>query len=414
MQKSNNYDVIALGAGAAGLMAAIVAARLGQSVLLIEKLPSIGAKLKATGGGRCNLTNTLSNDEFMSRFGKNGRFMSDALLRFDSSDLREFFAQIGVETHAPDGFRVFPISHDSSHIVTALQNELDKLKIDVLYNARADKLLVKEGEVCGVAVQDIEYLAKKVVIAVGGMGYPKLGAHGDGYALAESVGHKVIPPSPAMLPLHTKEKYFASCRADTIAKAEIKIDLPKAKGLKAVGDLIFTSEGIRGPVVLDFAREITPILATLSEVPILISMTQGKNEEQIRTHLKTQTTQNQNINASELLSTLLPLSVANVLCDISEVNPSLPLSKADGAKRDKLIKLLVAVPMIVVGSEGFKSAMITRGGVSLKEINPKTMESKVLKGLYFCGEVMDVDGPCGGYNLQWSFSSGFVAGHLSS
>ncbi len=412
MQKSNKYDVIVLGAGAAGLAAAIEAAKGGAKVLLLEKLPSVGAKLRATGGGRCNLTNTLSNDEFMERFGRNGRFMSDALPTYDSSFLREFFASIGVQTHAPDGFRVFPISHDSAHIVSALESEARRVGVELVCDAKADRFIVSEGRVCGVEAGGMAYETDNVVVAVGGMGYPKLGAEGDGYVLAQSVGHTIVAPSPAMLPLHTRELQFAACRADTIAKAHIRIDLPKAKGLKAVGDLIFTSNGIRGPVVLDFAREITPLLQKYGEVPLLVSLTQGMNEEQIRQKLKDGVVKNPHANTLELLSSLLPVSVARVLCEMVEVNADMPLGKADGTKRDALIRLLVAVPLTVIGHDGFKAAMITRGGVSLKEIDPKTMQSKLVKGLYFCGEVMDIDGPCGGYNLQWSFASGFLAGRL--
>ncbi|MDD3467418.1 MAG: NAD(P)/FAD-dependent oxidoreductase [Campylobacterales bacterium] len=412
MQKSNKYDVIVLGAGAAGLAAAITAAGGGAKVLVLEKLSSVGAKLRATGGGRCNLTNTLSNDEFMERFGRNGRFMSDALGLFDSRFLREFFGSIGVQTHAPDGFRVFPVSHDSVHIVSALENEAKRLGVRLVCDARADRLTADEGRVVGVSANGAEYLADNVIIAVGGMGYPKLGAEGDGYTLAQSVGHSVVTPSPAMLPLHTKELQFAACRADTIAKAHIRIDLPKAKGLKAVGDLIFTSHGIRGPVVLDFAREITPLLEKYAEVPLLVSLTQGMNEEQIRTNLKTNTAKNPHATTTELLSSLLPASVSRVLCEMAGVDADVSLGKADGVRRDALIRLLVAVPLTVIGHDSFKSAMITRGGVSLKEIDPKTMQSKIIKGLYFCGEVMDIDGPCGGYNLQWSFASGFLAGKL--
>ena len=418
MQKSNKYDVIVLGAGAAGLAAAITAAKRETSkrtkVLLLEKLPSVGAKLRATGGGRCNLTNTLSNDEFMGRFGRNGRFMSDALRAFDGHSLREFFASIGVQTHAPDGFRVFPVSHDSAHIVSALETEAGRVGVELVCNTKADRLIIDNGVVYGVEAGGVAYECDSVIIAVGGMGYPRLGAEGDGYALAESASHTIIPPSPAMLPLHTRETQFAVCRADTIPKAHIRIDMPKAKGLKAVGDLIFTSNGIRGPVVLDFAREITPLLDKYGEVPLLVSLTQGMNEEQIRQKLKEGTAKNPHANTIELLSYFLPLSVARVLCEMSGVNGGMPLGKAEGAKRDALIKLLVAVPLTVIGHDGFKAAMITRGGVNLKEIDPKTMQSKLVRGLYFCGEVMDIDGPCGGYNLQWAFSSGYTAGLLQT
>ncbi len=405
MQNSNFYDVIVVGAGAAGLIAAITAARCGKKVLLLEKLPAIGAKLRATGGGRCNLTNTLSNEEFMERFGRNGRFMMCALQLFDSQALVQFFAEIGVESHAPDGYRVFPLSHDSMSVVSALDVEIRRLGVCLVCSSKVEALEVANGAICGLVANGVSYGALKVVIATGGLGYPRLGAEGDGFTLASSVGHNVVEPHPAMLPLHTKERWVASCRADTIAKAQIRIDLPKAKNLKATGDLIFTSNGIRGPVVLDFAREITPLLDKYEEVPLLVNMTKGMNEEQIRLHIKNSPPHTP---ISESLASILPLSVARELCALADVDPN--ALKIDGAKRDALIKLLAWTPLSVTGHDGFKAAMITRGGVSLKEICPETMESRVVKGLYFCGEVMDLDGPCGGFNLQWSFASGFLAG----
>jgi len=408
MQNTNTqitYDVIVVGAGAAGLIAAITAARGGKKVLLLEKLSSIGAKLKATGGGRCNLTNTLSNEEFMACFGRNGRFMTTALEAFDHRSLIQFFDEIGVQSHAPDGYRVFPVSHDSMSVISALKDEIVRLGISLECSARVGRVEVEDGCVSGVAVGDAIYKASFVVLATGGLGYPKLGAEGDGFVFASALGHNVVEPHPAMLPLHTKETWVASCRADTIAKAQIRIDLPKAKNLKAMGDLIFTSNGIRGPVVLDFAREITPLLDKCGEVPLLVNMTKGMNEEQIRLHIKNSPA---HMSISECLTSILPLSVACELCTLAQID--VDATKIDGAKRDVLIKLLAWTPLTIVGHDGFKAAMITRGGVSLKEICPETMESRLIKGLYFCGEVVDLDGPCGGYNLQWSFSSGFVAG----
>lgn len=406
----NIYDVIVIGAGAAGLIAAIVAAKNGKKTALLEKLSSVGAKLKATGGGRCNLTNTLSNEEFMSRFGKNGRFMSDALAAFDHKALIDFFAQIGVESHAPDGFRVFPVSHDSSTVVSALENELKMAGVELVCNTTVDEIIQDGGAISGVRVSGALYKSKTAIIATGGMGYPKLGATGDGYRLAEALGHKINKPYPAMLPLRTKESWVSNCTADTIAKAQIRLELPKSKSIRATGDLIFTKTGIRGPVTLDFAREITPLLDGCEEVLIYVNMLKGANEEQIRHTLKEAAAKTPTSPASEVLKTILPSSVAKSLCEYLDINHTLSFGKIDGAKRDKLIKTLAATPLTITGHDGFKSAMITRGGVSLKEICPKTMQSKIVNGLFFCGEVVDIDGPCGGYNLQWAFSSGYLAG----
>ncbi|MFA7571766.1 MAG: NAD(P)/FAD-dependent oxidoreductase [Sulfurimonadaceae bacterium] len=408
---NQKFDVMIIGAGAAGIMASISAALENKKVLLLEKMPKIATKLKATGGGRCNLTNTLPQDEFMRKFGKHGRFMSDALKRFTAEDLRDFFQTIGVQSHAPDGFRVFPITHNSSTILEALDKELRRLNIEVLCEVNITEIS-KENDVFIVQTADTNFTAEHLIIATGGLGYPTLGATGEGYTFAQNFGHTVTSLHPAMMPLITKEKWVASCKANTIAAATLKVNLPQHKKLKATGDLIFTKEGIRGPVVLDFARELTPILDAQGEVPLLVNLTKGLNEEQIFTYLKTCLSQNPTQTVLELISTLLPTSVAQELCNMCDIPFEDRFKNLEGIKREKLVKYLAWTPLTVVGHEGFKNAMITRGGIALKELNPKTMESKRVSGLYFCGEIVDLDGPCGGYNLQWSFSSGFLAGKL--
>lgn len=401
-----------IGSGAAGMTAAIIAAQSNNNVLLLEKLPTLGAKLKATGGGKCNLTNTLDNDTFMNSFGKHGRFMSEALNQFDHNDLIDFLQKFGVDTHVPDGFRVFPTTHNSNTIINALINALINCNVIIQTNSQVTQLLHNDNKIIGVQCGDQNYNASSVIIATGGLGYPTLGATGDGYELAKQCGHIITNLYPAMMPLHTKETWVANCTANTIAKATISIDIPKLKKIKAQGDLIFTKNGLRGPVILDFAREITPYLDKYIEVPIKINMVKGMNFEQILQHLKKSQEKNPSHTLLELVSTLLPNSVALELIKLSNTNPTTTLKKQNGQNKDQLIKLIASTPFTVTGNDGFKKAMITRGGVSLKQINPKTMQSKLIKGLYFCGEVVDLDGPCGGYNLQWSFSSGYLAGKL--
>jgi len=406
----HKYDLIIIGAGASGMMAAIVAARTQKKVLLLEKLSNIGAKLKATGGGRCNLTNTLDNETFMKHFGREGRFMSPALERLDHQALIAFFQELGVESHAPDGFRVFPVTHHASTILHAMEAEMTRLNVEVRCSQKVLSLLHNETTLYGVKTAEHCYYAKRVILATGGKGYPVLGAEGDGYRLAKSVGHTVTEIYPAMMPLKTKETWVAHCTADTIAKVTMRVDLKKYKKLKAQGDLIFTKNGIRGPVVLDFSREITPLLKEHTEVPILLNFTKGMNEEQIRLHFKKELAKNPHRDILSLLSTLLPLSLSRVLCILADAKMTVSFTKQKGQVRDRLIQLLAWTPLTINGHDGFKMAMITRGGVSLKEVNPSSLESKKVKGLYFCGEVLNLDGPCGGYNLQWSFASGFLAG----
>jgi predicted Rossmann fold flavoprotein len=410
--KTNNYDVIVIGSGGAGMIASITAKKQGKKVLLLEKLPALGAKLKATGGGKCNLTNTLSSEEFMNSFGKNGRFMTTAINMLNRDNLREFFLELGVETDTKDGFRIFPVTHNSSTIIKALEKELNSLGVEIECNQSVKKLLIDEDRISGVQTQDTIYNAKNVIVATGGLGFPVLGAHGDGYEFAKELGHKITDLYPAMLPVYTKETWVANCTADTIAKAIVKIDLKKAKKLKAVGDLIFTSKGLRGPVILDFSREITPLLEKYDEVPLLINMVKGKNEDELLQDIKKHAALKLDSNILDNVSSLVPNSVAIELCKIVNADISLKFKDQSGEVRNNIIKILANTPLTVIDSVGFKKAMITRGGVTLKEIDPTTMRSKLINGLYFCGEVMDLDGPCGGFNLQWSFSSGNLAGHL--
>ncbi len=409
-----DYDLIVVGSGAAGMMAAVTAARKGKSVCILEKLARPGAKLKATGGGRCNLTNTLPNETFMAHFGKNGRFMDPALTAFDHHALTAFFAEIGVPTHAPDGFRIFPLTHNAQTILSALEKELQRLNVTILCNQKVQGILTKEDHISGIETAANTFVTRHVILATGGLGYPMLGAEGDGHAMARNLGHKVTDLYPAMMPLQIKERWGANCRADTIPKATIRVNLPKPKykKLTATGDLIFTKNGIRGPVVLDFSREITPLLEKFDEVPILVNMTRGMHADRIYQHLRQQHLQNPRAPLLTQMTTLLPATVSTELCKLASVDPSLPFAKIPGAERDRLIQLLAWTPMTVTGHDGFRMAMITRGGISLKEIDPETMQSKKIRGLYFCGEIVDLDGPCGGYNLQWSFASGHLAGEL--
>jgi predicted Rossmann fold flavoprotein len=408
------YDLIVIGSGAAGMMAAITAAQMNKKVLLLEKLKQLGAKLKATGGGRCNLTNTLSNEDFMARFGREGRFMRPALSRMDHKALVAFFKEIGAETHAPDGYRVYPTTHNAGTILSALEEKMQRLGVEVRMSQKVLRVLSDDGEVTGVITTDSTFKAPHVVIATGGLGYPSLGAEGEGYEMASEHGHKISALHPAMMPLKTKESWVANCRADTIAKVELKIDLPKAKKLRAKGDLIFTKTGIRGPVVLDFAREITPLLDKYEEVPLLMNLTKGMNEEDLLQFFKRCAKSQEHQDVITQMSGLLPIALSKEIALLAGLEITKSFASQEGVKRAHLLKLLAWTPLTVTGHDGFKMAMITRGGINLKEINPDTMQSKLLKGLYFCGEVMNLDGPCGGYNLQFSFASGYLAGHLNT
>lgn len=452
-------DLIVIGGGPAGLLAAITAARRGRRVMLLERLPRPGAKLLASGGGRCNLTNTLPLAAFQERFGKTGPFLGPALAAFDQAALVEFLAALGVPCHAPDGFHVFPVSHRASDVLEALLAETARLGITILAGRRVDRLQVltassNERSAAGrdappaaqagprnrradsppglasrpegglpacrqeagarflVGAGAAHWLASQVVLATGGKGFPDLGTEGDGYALAAALGHTIATPFPAMLPLQVREPWVGRCRADTIGKAVVRLARSPGRPVQATGDLIFTADGIRGPVVLDLAREITPRLATEGEVPIEINLTQGRNEEEVRGIIEAARRRRPEATWLDLLEELVPRPLGRELCALAGVDPGWRYRQTPGAARDRLLKRLVWTPLTVIGHGGFAQAMVTRGGVRLTEVDPATLASRLVPGLFFAGEVLDVDGPCGGFNLQWAFSSGFLAGHL--
>jgi hypothetical protein len=405
------YDVVVIGSGAAGMMAAISAAKNKNSVLVLEKLPKLAQKLKASGGGKCNVTNTLSKEDFMASFGRHGKFMREALEVLSNEELIAFLASIGAEVISLDRKRYFPKSKNSQTIIDALLKSMQEFGVSVQTDSKVLDIIQNSYNSYEIHLKNRVELTSNVIIATGGLGYKMLGTSGDGFGFAQKFWHSISPLFPAMLPLHVKETWVANCKADTLAKVEISIDLPKYKKLKAKGDLIFTSKGIRGPVVLDFAREITPLLQKYGEVPLKLNLTGSLNEEQVREKIFSQAKKFPQRNIIELCEELLPQSVCKELCLLNEIDVNASFSKISPQKRDMLLKSFVQTSLHVISHDGFDKAMVTRGGVNLKEVDSKTMQSKLQKGLFFCGEVLDIDGPCGGFNLQWAFSSGFLAGN---
>lgn len=408
-------DVIVIGGGASGMLAAISAARLGRKVLLCEKSNSLGRKLLASGGERCNLGNTLSRDDFMKRVGRDGRFMGPALELLGGDLLREFFHEIGVPTVVHDGFRVWPETRKSKSVLAGLVGELERLGVPVALNCTVQKTEFEDGRF-RVHHGDGVFESCELVIATGGLALPGSGAAGGGYAFAESFGHRTAPRFPAGVPLVTAETWTARCTAHTIGKARLKIEIGKhGKGVYT-GDLIFTKHGIRGPVVLDMSREVSALLEKHEVVPISMNLCKDRNQEDWRKIFK-DWTRGKPGPVTERLSEHLPLELAEVLCEISGIGADTQLyglSGLSGATRDELIRNLVQTPLTVTGTTGYEGAFVTRGGVRLKEVRPETLESKQQPGLYLCGEVLDLDGPCGGFNLQWAFASGFLAGQGSA
>jgi predicted Rossmann fold flavoprotein len=401
------YDVIVIGGGASGLLAAICAGRQGQRVLVCERSPSPGRKILASGGQRCNLSNTLSSDEFMGRVKPHGRFMGPALSQLGGPKLREFFREIGLETVVHDGFRVWPERRKSSDVLAALVQELERLQFEVKTDCHIDDARF-EDELFHVQHQDGVLHSSYLILATGGLALPGSGSDGQGYGFAETFGHKCTTRYPAGVPLVTAEDWPAKCTAHTIGKARVTIDLPKCGKLAAIGDLIFTRNGIRGPVVLDISREISPLLEKHTQVPLLFNLCKGRNQEEWQELFKSWHKDGSQ-RLVDCLEKELPLELAEVMCELGQLDGSTRLSQLGGKERERLIQVLIKTPLTVTGTTGYKGAFITRGGVKLKEVRPETMESKLQKGLFIVGEVLDMDGPCGGFNLQWAFASGWLA-----
>lgn len=405
------HDIIIAGAGPAGLTAAITAARAGASVLVLESGPAVGRKLLVSGGGRCNVTNTLPVDEFMERFGRHGRFMQPALVQLDSDGLCGFLRQLGVETHAPDGFHVFPTGHSARSVLDALTAELSRLRVEIRTDSPVIDLDVQDGHVRCVCTTSEILPSRAVILACGGRGYPSLGGNDSGCRLAETFGHRIAPCHPGMVALQTKEDWPSRCTANTVPRATLRIRRPGKQRIEGCGDLIFTRDGLAGPVVLDLAREITPLLATDGEQVLEMELT-GRTQMQWLAGLSDARRDAPQASVVSWLSSggeVAP-SLGAVICALADVDPDTPLERLGRKPLAHLAEKLARIHVTVTGHAGWDGAMVMRGGVSLREVRPETLESRRVRRLYLAGELLDLDGPCGGFNLQWAFASGHLAG----
>lgn len=415
MGTTKQADVIVVGGGPAGQMAAIAAAEQGLSVILCEQSDRLGAKLALTGGGRCNLTNMQPPADFTHRFRNHGRYIRTALNALDQNKLRTFFADLGVPTHTPDDFHVFPVSNKASDICSALTNKLTGSGVRLLTRTRVTRVDIANNSVQGVGAGDTDFQAPVVIIATGGLSYPQLGCHGDGYTIAKSVGHTVIEPVPALVGLTTQEIWPSQCTGVTIDPVTITVIVPGQKSLtQRSQSMLFTHRGISGPCVLNISGVVSRLLKTNSSVTIKIHFFHGIDQDEWhkRFTLWQQTHGSQTVPA--LIAPAIPASVARALCSTLGLHNT-RAADLSRAMRNRLIALLVeGVPLTINGTEGFSQAMVTAGGVALEQLDKNTLQSTTVKGLFFAGEVLDIDGPCGGYNLQWAFSSGYLAGRSVS
>jgi len=398
-------NVLIIGAGPAGLMAATAAAESGHAVTVLEHLSRPGAKLLASGGGRCNLTNVLDGESLARRFGRQWRFMLPALKLLPPSALREWFELRGVKTEITDGFHVFPASGRAGDVLRALLNDCERLNVRVVTGAKAEELVIENGVLKGVP----GYPAERVIVAVGGKGYPELGSLGLGYRLAAQAGHEIVPPLPGLVGVRTVETLPHLCTGHCMQDASVCIDLPKYRKTVGRGELLFTHHGISGPAVLDLSADIAGLLGKMPEVPLKVNLFADRSRDFWQQEFTRWQKKDGRKSVKNLLAMHLTQAMAEIICRETGLD-GIPAAEFSAAGREMLASVLTAMPLHIHATEGWRKAMVTRGGVSLKKVDPETLGSRLLPGLYFAGEVLDLDGPCGGYNLQWAFSSGALAG----
>ena len=402
--------LVIVGAGPAGLTAAIVAGRAGGRVTVCEQLERAGAKLQITGGGRANLTNLLPREEFTAGFGRQGRFMLPALDALDPSGLRDFMKALGVPTDAPDGLRVYPKSNRAPDVLEGLLKECGRLNVDLQTGVRVADLIFDNSRVRGVIANRKALSGEHVIIAAGGKSYSELGGTGGGYRLAELAGHSLVTPVPALVPLVTCETWPRTCAG--VSLPAVVLNIAHAHGSKgsSSGALLFTHQGLSGPAALNLSGRVARLLLARESVPVHLDLFSGTHAVAWQERLDSWRREEGKKQLTTLLASRMPHSLAEVACTENGCRPNLRPSELTVHQRDRVSRWLAEIPLTAVSTEGFEKAIVTSGGVALKEVNPKTLESRLVKGLYFAGEILDLDGPCGGFNLQWAFSSGWLAG----
>lgn len=407
--KNVPVEVIVVGAGAAGMLCAGVAAGRGKNVLLLEKMERPGTKLLITGKGRCNVTNNCTQDDFLAAVRTNSRFLYSAYAAFSSQDTMSFFERLGVPLRTERGSRVFPQSDRSSDIVQALVRYGKERGVRVK-QASAKSLLMESGGVTGVELESGEVVhAGKVVVATGGLSYPRTGSTGDGYRFAQTAGHTLVPTRPSLVPIIAREEWCGEIMGLSLRNCTLRVYRGEGKKpvFEELGEMLFTHFGVSGPLVLSASAHMT---GDPCEYRMEIDLKPGLDHKQLDTRLLRDFGKSSNRVFRNALGALLPRRLIPVIVSLSGIDGSAKVHQITKAQRLALVGLLKALPVTPRGLRPIEEAVITSGGVSVKEVNQKTMESRLASGLYFAGEVLDVDAYTGGFNLQIAFSTGYSAG----
>lgn len=403
-------NVIVVGGGAAGMMAAVFAARNGQNVQLLEKNEKLGKKLFITGKGRCNITNAADIEDLFTAVISNPKFLYSGFYSFTNQQVIDFFEELGVKTKIERGERVFPVSDHSSDVIAAFSRELKLLGVSVSLHTEVRELLCEQDKVCGVLLTNGKKMkADAVIVATGGISYPSTGSTGDGYRFAKETGHRVTELLPSLVPMEVRQWYAKELQGLSLRNIEIRITDGKKKLYEEFGEMLFTHYGVTGPVILSASSVVGKTLRK-KELTLHIDLKPALSEEQLDKKILREFDANHNKQYKNSIDSLFPAKLKPIMIELSEIEPEKKVNEITKEERQRLVHLIKDFTMTLTGLRSYNEAIITKGGVSVKEIDPGTMESKKMKGLYFAGEVLDLDAVTGGYNLQIAWSTGYLAG----
>ena len=411
--------VIVIGGGPAGMMSAIKSSEQGNEVILIEKNNVLGKKLAITGKGRCNITSSLSIDEFIKNTPGNGRFLYSVFNSFTNLDIINFIEKQGIKTKVERGNRVFPVTDNAKDVVNCFVKKIKEQKIKVILNTEVTEILKNNENVAiGIKTKNETIKGDKIILATGGKSYPLTGSTGDGYKIAKKLGHTVTELKPSLVPLTTyEEELHKNLQGLSLKNVEIKmIDISKNKEIyKDFGEMLFTHFGVSGPIILSASshlvryKNITELLKN-RQIKILIDFKPALTPEKLNQRILRDFEEQKNKSFKNSLDMLLPQKLIPEIIIRSEIDPEEKVNSITKEQREKLVNLLKRFEVTIKDFRPIEDAIITAGGINIKEINPKTMESKIIKNLYFAGEIIDVDAYTGGFNLQIAYSTGYVAG----
>lgn len=403
--------VVVIGGGAAGLMAAVIAGREGAKVTLLEKMNYVGKKMGITGKGRCNITNACDMSDFIKNTPGNGKFLYGAYERFTNEDLLQLLHDAGLETKVERGGRVFPASDSALDVRNTFMKLMKQYGVDVHLEEPVKKLLVDDGVVTGVVTDKETYHADAVVIATGGKSYPATGSTGDGYILAAQVGHKITDIRPSLVPIVTEESWVKDLMGLSLRNVELSVVAKNKVQAKMFGEMMFTHFGITGPIVLSLSHTVGKLMRkkNIGTIGLDINLKPALSSETLDKRLQKDFDLYSKKRLINGLKDLLPSRLIPLIIELAGIDPQKPINQISKEERQQIGYMLQHMPLTVKGLRPVEEAIVTAGGISLKEFNPKTMESKLVKGLYGAGEVLDIDAFTGGYNLQAAFSTGYVA-----